>query len=302
MLDDSSLPAAATRNEIPTSALTDFLFVKAELQRQSDVLIDRAYNEVVLWACVYLVYSRARSTDMEHAIMTSARDIFSRTCGPVPQWFKEKLDDETVDVRTTSDFDRAVSVFAREICAILGNLAALLSSEEREGQYEQIRQLSTIAEVIQGLWVALRMPPKEEFLEPGSDFIDFLFPTVVKQWRCRSALIVCSHIKKELHRQVSDLIDREENCDELRIFIYGVRSGATTMEDAIRTSARDIFGRYFGCIPQWYKELEAEKSDETKDETDDDEMEELNLNVSLLCEDIYYYFSKDNHFIHIIMF
>lgn len=282
-LDDSSLPAVITRHGIPRSALTDFLHIKAALQRQTGVLIDRAYDDIVLRAFVYLVCSSDRSMDLE--IKTSTRDIFSRYCGPVPRWFKERVD-ETVDDGRTSDFDRAVSALARRICAPLGNLAVLLSNEEIEGQYEQIRQLSTIADVIQSLWAALRMPPKDEFLEPGSDFIDFLFPTVVMQWRCRSALIVYSRIKKELQRQVSELIDREDNSDELRIFIYGVRSGSSvSMEDAIRTSAHDIFSRYFGCIPQWYKAKEAEKRDETEDEMDDD-MEDMNLNVSLFCEEV----------------
>ncbi|XP_037487929.1 uncharacterized protein LOC119366316 [Triticum dicoccoides] len=288
--NDSPAPAVARRHETPSSALSDFLPIKAELQRQTSFLIDREYNDVVIRVFVELVYPGGQSMDMDREIKRRAHDIFSRFSGPVPLGFKEKLH-ETVDDGAVGDFERAMSVFARQICVPLGKLATLLSNEEREGQHKQIRQLSLISEIIHGLraTLSLGMPHNDGFLKPGSPYIDSVFPRVVLRWGCRSALIVYSRIKKELQRQVGELIDTEDNGVELRLFNhYGVCSGAS-MEDAIRTSATKIFKRYFGRIPQWYKKMEAERSDETKAETDDetdDEIEGFNLNVSLYCDDI----------------
>ena len=113
--------------------------------------------------------------------------------------------------------------FARQICVPLGKLATLLSNEEREGQHEQIRQLSLISEIIHGLRATLGMPQKDGFLKPGSPYGASVFPRVVLRWGCRSALIVYSRIKKELQRQVGELIDTEDNGVELRLFNhYGV--------------------------------------------------------------------------------
>ncbi|EMS66419.1 hypothetical protein TRIUR3_13166 [Triticum urartu] len=284
---DYSLVLPAVRHKRPISALMEFLDIKAELQRPMSFLIDREYKSVIIRVFVELVCPGGQSKDMDRAIKRHAHDIFSRFSGPIPLSFKEKLD-ETVD-DGMSVIDRAVSTFAQHMCCPLGKLAALLSDEQRASQREQVFHLSVISEIIHALRARLGRPHNDGVLKPESPYVDSVFPRVVLRWGCRSALIVYSRIKRELQRQVGELINREDNSNELWLFnYYGVCSG-TSMEDAIRTSATKIFKRYFGRIPQWYKNMEAKRTDEMKEETDDetdDEIEGFNLNVSLYCEDI----------------
>ncbi|XP_020147548.1 uncharacterized protein [Aegilops tauschii subsp. strangulata] len=283
---DDSLVLPAVRHKRPISALMEFLKTKAEFQRPMSFLIDREYESVVIRVFVELVCPGGQSMDMDRAIKRHAHDIFSRFSGPIPLSFKEKLDGAVDD--GTSVFDWVVSTFAQNMCPPLGKLAALLSDEQASSKLDQNFQLSVISELIYALRARLGRPHNDEFLKPESPYVDSVFPRVVLRWGCRSALIVYSRIKKELQRQVGELINREDNSSELWFNYYGVCSGAS-MEDAIRTSATKIFKRYFGRIPQWYKKMEAKRTDEMKDETDDetdDEVEGFNLNVSLYCEDI----------------